>query len=322
MMLTGTRCGSLVGMPQSATRTLPILTALVLCFLASSLLEHAVCQAQQTGTARRLFAADYQRKLAAVVEADNQVSWQKVIRDIHDAQPLADGGWLLQTNFFEVVEWDAAGNEVWRYDAGQTESGARVEIHAFRRLENGQTMIAESGTSRILIVNRDGSVEKTIPLQVEQPDPHRDTRLVRPTPAGTFLVAHESQKKVCEYNDQGQIVWQYDVGSQVYSAIRLANGNTLIGTGDGQRVIEVTPAGDMAWELTSADLPGVKLAWITMVDRLPNGNTWVVNCHAGPDQPQLLEVTPDKKVVWSFRDFERFGNSLPVAFPLESAGVR
>lgn len=279
--------------------------------------DPAFVAAQQVGPPRRLFAADYQRKLAAVVEADNRVTWQKPIRDIHDAQALPEGSWLLQTNFFEVVEWDAAGNEVWRYDAGQTESGAKVEIHAFRRLENGQTMIAESGTSRILIVNRDGSVAKTIPLQVDRPDPHRDTRLVRPTAVGTFLVAHESQKKVCEYDSDGRIVWQYDVGSQVYSAVRLDNGNTLIGTGDGHRVIEVTPAGEIAWELKSTDLEGVELAWITMVDRLPNGNTWVVNCHAGPDQPQLLEVTPDKHVVWSFRDFERFGNSLPVAFPLD-----
>jgi hypothetical protein len=50
-----------------------------------------------------------------------------------------------------------------------------------------------------------------------------------------------------------------------------------------------------------------------MVERLPNGNTWIVNCHAGPDQPQIIEVTKEKKVVWTFRDFDRFGNALPVA---------
>jgi outer membrane protein assembly factor BamB len=273
--------------------------------------------AQQVGPGRRFFAADYQRKLAAVVEADSSLSWKIPIRDIHDAQGLPDGGWLLQTNFFEVVELDAGGQEVWRYDAGQTAAGARVEIHAFQRLANGQTMIAESGTSRILIVNRDGSVAKTIPLQVPQPDPHRDTRLVRVTEAGTYLVAHESQRCVREYDDTGKVVWEYPVGSQVYSAVRTANGHTLIGTGDGHRVIEVSPAGEVVWELKSDDLPGVNLAWITMVDRLPNGNTWIVNCHAGPEQPQLLEVSPEKKVVWSFRDFERFGNSLPVAVPLD-----
>ena len=73
------------------------------------------------------------------------------------------------------------------------------------------------------------------------------------------------------------------------------------------------PAGKEVWKLAENDIPGVKLAWITMVGRLENGNTFVVNCHAGPENPQLLEVTPDKKVVWSFKDFQRFGNSLPVA---------
>ncbi len=273
--------------------------------------------AQQIGEPRRLFAADYQRKIAAVVEVDNQISWEVPIQDIHDAQPLADGAWLIQTNFFEVVELDAQGQVKWRYDARNTAEGARVEIHAFQRLPNGQTMIAESGTSRILIVNRDLSVAKTIPLQVEKPDPHRDTRLVRMTPDDTFLVAHESQRSVREYDGDGEVIWEYEVGSQVYSAVRLENGNTLIGTGDGHRVLEVNGKGETVWELVSEDLPGIDLAWITMVDRLPNGNTWIVNCHAGPDNPQILEVTPQKKVVWSFKDFERFGNSLPVALPLE-----
>jgi outer membrane protein assembly factor BamB len=276
-----------------------------------------VAVAQPSADGRRFFAADYEKKLAAVVEADGSLSWKIPIRDIHDAQALPGGGWLLQTSFFEVVELNDRGQEIWRYDAGKTSSDAKVEIHAFQRLATGQTMIAESGTSRILIVNPDKSIAKTIPLQVQQADPHRDTRLVRMTAAGTFLVAHESQRLVREYANDGTVVWEYPVGTQLYSAVRLANGNTLIGTGDGNRVIEVTPAKEIAWELNSTDLTGIKLGWITMVDRLPNGNTWIVNCHAGPDQPQILEVSLDKKVVWSFHDFKQFGNSLPVAFPLD-----
>jgi hypothetical protein len=65
------------------------------------------------------------------------------------------------------------------------------------------------------------------------------------------------------------------------------------------------------------DLSGVVLAWVTQVERRPNGNTILVNCHAGPEQPQILEITPDKQVVWSFRDFTTFGDSLPVAIVLD-----
>jgi hypothetical protein len=99
--------------------------------------------------------------------------------------------------------------------------------------------------------------------------------------------------------------------------VRLANGNTLIGTGNGHGVLEVTPAKEIVWQIGQRDLPGIVLAWVTQVTRLPGGNTRLVNCHAGPEQPQIIEVTPDKRVVWTFRDFGTFGNSLPVAVVME-----
>ena len=275
----------------------------------------SVSLGQQVGKPRAFFAADYEKKIAAVVNPDNSVGLQLRIRDIHDAQPLSNGNWLLQTTFTEVVEVDGKGKEVWKYKPA-ADTG-KVEIHAFRRLENGLTMIAESGTSRIVEVNKEGAIVHSTPLKVSTPNPHRDTRLVRITPDGTYVVAHEGEKCIREYDREGVVVWEYEVGSQLYSAIRLSNGNTLIGTGDGHRVIEVSKDKKIVWEVNESDLAGVKLAWITMVDRLTNGNTWIVNCHAGPNNPQILEVSPDKKVVWSFKDFERFGNALPVAIAIQ-----
>ena len=93
---------------------------------------------------------------------------------------------------------------------------------------------------------------------------------------------------------------------------RLANGNTLIGGGNGHCVLEVTPAKEIVWKVEQNDLPGITLAWVTCVERLANGNTMIGNCHAGPANPQFIEVTKEKKVVWSFKDFKNFGNSMPV----------
>ncbi len=273
--------------------------------------------AQQSGTPRAIFAADYQKKIAAWIGTDQKVRSQRDIQDIHDAQELPNGHWLLQSSFTNVIEVDAQGKEVWKYQAGKTATGGPIEIHAFRRLPNGLTMIAESGAARIIEVDRDGKIVHSIPLAIQNPDAHRDTRLVRPTPQGNYVVAHEALGVAREYDRSGKVAWEFNVGSKLYSAVRLSNGNTLIGTGDGHRVIEVSPDKKIVWEVTEKELPGVQLAWITMVDRLPNGNTWIVNCHAGPDNPQVLEVSPDKKVVWSFKDFERFGNALPVALPIE-----
>jgi hypothetical protein len=290
------------------------LSCILLTFLLSCLNQEI--QAQQIGTPRPLFAADYQKKIAAWISHDQTIRLQREIQDIHDAQELPNGHWLLQTSFTNVIEIDAEGKEVWKYQAGRTATGGPIEIHAFRRLPNGLTMIAESGAARIIEVDRDGKIVHSIPLAIQNPDAHRDTRLVRPTAQANYVVAHEALGVAREYDRSGKVVWEFLVGSKLYSAVRLPNGNTLIGTGDGHRVIEVSPDKKILWEITETELLGVRLAWVTMVERLPNGNTWIVNCHAGPDNPQVIEVSPDKKVVWSFKDFERFGNALPVALPI------
>ena len=181
-------------------------------------------------------------------------------------------------------------------------------------------MIAESGPGRIIEVDRQGRLRKEIKLKIEHPAAHTDTRLVRKLDNGHYLVAHEGENKIVrEYDDKGQVVWQFEPHSKVYSAIRLANGNTLMGCGDGHRAIEVDPASEIVWSVAEKDLPGITLAWVTMVERLPDGNTVIVNCHAGPENPQIVEVTPEKQVVWTFKDFERFGNSMPVARVLDAA---
>jgi hypothetical protein len=43
----------------------------------------------------------------------------------------------------------------------------------------------------------------------------------------------------------------------------------------------------------------------------------VGNCHAGEENPQLFEVTREKRVVWKFRDFKTFGNGLAAAHVLD-----
>ena len=275
-----------------------------------------------SGKSHRLLIGDYSKHIVAIVAADGKIEWSAPVGDIHDAWLLPDGNVLFQTNWQTVVETTPQGEEVWRYDAGTSggNAGRPVEVHAFQRLPDGWTMIAESGPGRIIEVDREGRIQKEIPLKIEHPAPHTDTRLVRKLDNGHYLVAHEGENKIVrEYDEQGQVVWQFEPHSKAYSAIRLASGNTLIGCGDGHRVIEVDPAGQIVWSVNEKDLPGITLAWVTMVERLPSGNTLIVNCHAGPDNPQIVEVSPDKQVVWTFHDFERFGNSMPVGRVLDAA---
>ena len=197
-------------------------------------------------------------------------------------------------------------------------------------------MIAESGNSRIIEVNPKGEIVKEIPLKVVKSNPHRDTRMVRKTENGTYLVCHEGQGCVREYDAQGKIIWEYKLdlnhrprsdghgpeghGVEVFGAVRLKDGHTLIAGGNNNRVIEVNPKGEIVWQIDQKDLPGITLAWVTTLQVLPNGHIVIGNCHAGPDQPQLIEVDRDKKVIWTFKDHKNFDNNLASAQILKVDG--
>ncbi len=290
---------------------------------------------------RSFLTADSSKKRIAIVGEDGKLQWEYQIGPLHDLHMLPSGNILLQRNWTDIVEIDPTNSEiVWRYDSSNGENATRkVEVHAFQRLSNGRTMIVESGASRIIEVDAGGKKVFEMPLLVSEPHPHRDTRLVRKLDSGNYLVCHEGDGRVREYrpilssNDSAtgfliakpEVVWDYEVpmfgreaknghgvdafGNQCFCALRLASGNTLISTGNGHSIIEVTKTKEIVWKLEQNDLPGIQLAWVTTLQQLPSGNIVIGNCHAGASNPQIIEVNRDKQVIWSFRDFERFGNA-------------
>jgi len=276
----------------------------------------------------------------AIVGADGKVEWEVECKyNSHDIHLLPSGNLLLHTAAATVTEMTPKKEVVWKYTA-KPKDGYKggIEIHSFQRLTDGVTMVAETGNRRIVEVDKDGKILKEVPLTVNKPDPHRDTRMVRKLDSGNYLVCHEGDGCVREYDEKGKVVWEYKLelgdrprsgghgpeghGTEVFGAIRLANGNTVIAGGNNNRVIEVNKDGKSVWTLDQKELPGITLAWVTTLHALPNGNLIVGNCHAGPDNPQLFEVTREKKVVWSFKNFETFGNSTAAAQVLDLKDVR
>jgi len=293
------------------------------------LLLVAASASRALGADRKFIAADSSKKRIAIIAEDGGTEWEHRIGPLHDLHVLPSGMILFQDSWTHLVEIDPATDEVvWEYDAQASNGNVdrQVEVHAFQRLANGVTMIAESGPARILEVNADGELVKEMPLQVAEPHPHHDTRLARKLGTGNYLVCHEQDGLVREYSADGGTAWEFRVplfgrfprpghgvtafGNQCFSAVRLPNGNTLIATGNGHRVIEVTRGKEIVWSLKQNDLPGIQLAWVTTLQVLPSGNIVLGNCHAGPENPQIIEITRDKEVVWSFQDFTRFGDAL------------
>ena len=267
----------------------------------------------------------------AIVDAEGEIEWQMPWGGIHDIHVLPSGNIMVQQSMRKIVEIDPKTKQiVWSYDCANQNGnqGKKIEVHAFQPLPNDHVMIAESGPGRIIEIDREGKIHHQIKLKVDRPNPHRDTRLVRKLASGNYLVCHEGDGAVREYDGEGNVVWEYEVpmfgkkpqrghgpegfGNSVFGAVRLTSGNTLIATGNGHSVLEVTPEKKIVWKIQQNDLPDITLAWVTTLEVLPNGNYVIGNCHAGPGNPLLVEIEPkSKRVVWTFDQYDVFGNSAP-----------
>ena len=158
--------------------------------------------------------------MLAIVDAKGAVEWEMPWGGIHDIHVLANGDIMVQQGAASVVQINPKTKAiVWRYDARTTnrEQGHEndpVEIHAFQPLDDAgqKLMIAESGPARIIEVNRSGQLLSETKLTVEHPHPHTDTRLVRKIAPNRYLVCHEADGTVREYEEgTGRVVWEYEV---------------------------------------------------------------------------------------------------------------
>lgn len=215
-------------------------------------------------------------------------------------QPLANGNIVYAHGGSPTgaKEIDREKKTIWEY------ASKAPEVLGCERLANGNTLVAEQGPCQAVEVNPEGEVVSTVKLATAEANPHRQVRCIHQLDNGHILAAHEGDAAVREVNRDGKVVWEYKGVENVFEAVRLASGNTLIGCGTQKRVIEVTPKGETVWELTADEVPDLNLAWITSLQVLPNGNYVIANFLRGQEGKgaHAFEITRDKKIVWKFDD--------------------
>jgi hypothetical protein len=103
---------------------------------------------------------------------------------------------------------------------------------------------------------------------------------------------------------------------------RLKNGNTLITDETDNITREVNRKGETVWELNGkTDLPPEYqfTSAPQSCTRLANGNTIFASRGNGKG-PQMIEVTPDKKVIWVMEDWKDI-NGVSAVQILDDPGI-
>jgi len=256
----------------------------------------------QVQTKSHSFAcADYTQGKVFLIGREGNVEWEYPAASCNDLSVLPNGNLLFNTGH-GVKEVTRDKRVVWNYQSTS-------EIYACQRLTNGMTFVGECNRGRLLHIDGEGRVVNEIRLLPEGKDGgHLYMRNARCLANGHYLVAHYGDQVVKEYDAEGKVLNTIPAAGGPHSVARLANGHTLISCGDmpgGSRVFEVDAVGKVVWQVQGEELPGVSLKFVAGFQRLPGGNlvlcNWLGHGQLGL-APHLIEVTPDKRVVWSFAD--------------------
>ena len=237
-----------------------------------------------------------------------------------DVWMLSNGN-ILFTRMQYIAEITPEKKVVWRYDAAPG-----TEIHACQPIGLDKVLFVVNGLPpKLMVVNiktHAVEVEHVLPApsETDRGTVHPQFRRVRYTAQGTYLVPFLNMNRVVEYDKNFKEIWSYDI-AKPWAAIRLKNGNTLITDESDVLTREVNPKKETVWEVSKADIPDQY--WYgnsQSVTRLANGNTII--CSRGGDHrgPQLVEITPDKKVVWVLQDWLHFGPATAVQV-LDEPGI-
>ncbi len=258
-------------------------------------------EAIQTGKGHLFACTDYSQSKVFIVNDAGQIQWEYDAASCNDLWVLSNGNLLFNTGH-GVKEVTRDKEMVFNYES-------KSEIYACQRLKNGNTFVGECNSGRLLEITPDGNIIKEIKLLPDGADGgHAYMRNARALDNGNYLVTHYADEVVREYDADGEVVREIAAPGGPHSVCRLPNGNTIVSCGDMKQaawIFEIDPNDEIVWKIDQKELPGITFQFMTGFHRLPNGNTvmsnWLGHGHFG-EEPHIMEVTPDKKVVWTFQD--------------------
>jgi hypothetical protein len=241
-----------------------------------------------------------------ILDDDGKVVW-RYPQGTRDGWVLPNGNILLAVTKNKeypggaAVEVTRDGKIVFEF------KGTQSEVNTVEAVGDNILLTEAGDKPRLLEVDRKGKIVVEVPLQAQTKDHHLQTRMSRKLANGNYLVPQLLDRVVREYTPAGKVVWEVETPNMPFTAIRLDDGHTLIDCTLGNLVIEVDKDGKTVWQLSNDDLPE---KWINDAcggQRLPNGNTVITAHHAKTGEVKLIEVTPEKKVVWKHTDNKPFG---------------
>ena len=218
---------------------------------------------------------------------------EKLNREVHDAEPLPSGEFLLTDMDHERIFTVApTGKITWQWNASKhydaPDDPTRTDwlhINDVDQVSPGRYMVSVRNANQLLIIKRGQGV-----VDVINEDESRDNDANCRRNNGLADYSNDSNGDI-RCGDP-------EIMDHQHNPQYLGPSTILVADSENERVVELhEDSGEwkVAWGVDSAN--GVSFNWPRDADRLPNGHTLITDSR----NDRIIEVTPNGTTVWSIK---------------------
>lgn len=303
-----------------------LLTSLVLCsevssaqpILADELKQPGLSDSANTKSSElpfELMVCDYVQFKLARVSRDGRVAWEHTPEGKVWDFVLTDDNQLIYpiiTKPQEVRCIDFTGKQIWTWPYS---SDFREIINITR--DGSRVIISGQMPPAAIFMTTHGKRTGTLSIPAKYHDQHGQLGNVYAVGQDRYLAQLWGQGTALEVDQQSEEVWRYQVpqygpgrfpAGTMQDLLRLPTGNTLLACGTQARLLEVSPQGEVVWELTAQDAPELNFTNACGLQLLRDGSVLVTNFLRGNSGRGVhaFRLSEDRRITWTWADHDNF----------------
>lgn len=251
------------------------------------------------------------KRISVIDKATGKVEWYHQLEDGDECNTVSvtEKGEILYSYKRGAKLITADHRVVWDYKVRPS-----MELQSATLLKEGGFLLAACGNpAQLIILDKEGNEKSKIELELNIEKPHSQFRQVYQLENGNYLLSVMATKTLMEVSPDGKIVEVDELPARAFSAMERKDGTIVLSYGDEHcyGILDRKNKKEIQ-RVNQKDIEGVLLLFVAQIIELQNGNFLICNWHGHNknqtiDEPQLIEVDRNGKLVWSINDKENTG---------------
>ncbi len=272
---------------------------LILCFLLATSRLFVSAQVNVEGEKYAFLFTEHLNNRVAICNAKGEIVWDFQCEHPQSAWVLPDGKRVLTSGKDRAMIIRIKDKKVlWSYPVE-----APYEIPYVQPLRNGHFVVGVEGKNTFYEFRKKGEVVRETRVEIQSQQVHGTFRFVQRTSRETYLipVTAENQFREVDFDGKTMRIFGYK-GNSAISALRLPNGNTILGPGASGELVEVDQYDHIVWKISNDNFADFRINFIAGIDWKNNilfAANYGIHENASRELPQFFAVDQkSKQIIW------------------------